>query len=188
MPNSPTVQEAALRQWLICSQGAWRGYGEVKQKRRGVPIVAQWKQAQPVSMRIWVQSLASFSGLRIRCCHELWCRLQTQLGFRLLLLGLWHRPAASSPIQPLAWKLPSAAGAAPPPLKKHKTTQKRRNPRVSLEHVTAVGNQASAPLGTSGQPKRWGVGLFIHHCLCFVGQGWPPGALTSWNFGLPVAR
>ena len=27
-----------------------------------------------------VQSLASLSGLRIWCCHELWCRLQTQLG------------------------------------------------------------------------------------------------------------
>ena len=45
----------------------------------GVPIVAQWKQTQLVSMRR-VQSLASLSGSRIRCCHELWCRSQTQLG------------------------------------------------------------------------------------------------------------
>ena len=28
----------------------------------------------------WVQSLALLSGLRIWCCHELWCRLQTWLG------------------------------------------------------------------------------------------------------------
>ena len=34
-----------------------------------------------VSMRMWVQTLASFSGLRIRCCHELYCRLQTWFGF-----------------------------------------------------------------------------------------------------------
>ena len=31
-------------------------------------------------MRMWVRSLASLSGLRIRCCHELWCKLQTRLG------------------------------------------------------------------------------------------------------------
>ena len=28
------------------------------------------------------------------------------------LLWLWFRPAAPTPIQPLAWKLPYAAGAA----------------------------------------------------------------------------
>ena len=31
-------------------------------------------------MRLWVQSLDSLSGLRIRRCCELWCRLQTWLG------------------------------------------------------------------------------------------------------------
>ena len=30
-------------------------------------------------MRMWVQSLASLSGLRIRHRHELWCRSQTRL-------------------------------------------------------------------------------------------------------------
>ena len=33
-----------------------------------------------VSMMTWVRSLASFSGLRIRHCCELWCRSQTRLG------------------------------------------------------------------------------------------------------------
>ena len=46
----------------------------------GVPIVAQWKWTWLVSIRRRVQSLASFSGLRIWLCHELWCRLQTRLG------------------------------------------------------------------------------------------------------------
>ena len=32
-------------------------------------------------MRLQVQPLASLSGLRIRRCHELWCRSQTQLGY-----------------------------------------------------------------------------------------------------------
>ena len=33
-----------------------------------------------VSMRMRVRSLALLSGLRIRCCHELWHRSHTQLG------------------------------------------------------------------------------------------------------------
>ena len=33
-----------------------------------------------VSMRMWFQSLALLSGLRIWHCGELWCRLQTRLG------------------------------------------------------------------------------------------------------------
>ena len=46
----------------------------------GVPIEAQQKQIGLVSMRTQVQSLASLSGLRIQCCHELWYRSQTWLG------------------------------------------------------------------------------------------------------------
>ena len=42
----------------------------------GVPTVAQPKWIWLVSMRTWVQFLALLSGLRIRCCCELWCRLQ----------------------------------------------------------------------------------------------------------------
>ena len=45
----------------------------------GVPIMAQWYRAQLVSMRIVVQSLSLLSELRIQCCHELWCSLQTLL-------------------------------------------------------------------------------------------------------------
>ena len=44
-------------------------------------------------MRMWVQCLASFSGLRIWSCHKLWCRL-----------------AATALIGPLAWELPCATG------------------------------------------------------------------------------
>ena len=40
----------------------------------------------------------------------------------LVLLWLWHRPAAAAPIRPLAWELPHAAGAA---LKKQKQTNER---------------------------------------------------------------
>ena len=43
--------------------------------------MAQWKQIQLGTMRIWVRSLASLSGLRIRHCHELWCMSQMRLRF-----------------------------------------------------------------------------------------------------------
>ena len=52
----------------------------VKVAIEGVPTVAQWKRIQLVPMRLWVPSLALFSGLRIPCCCELWCRSQMWLG------------------------------------------------------------------------------------------------------------
>jgi len=48
-------------------------------------------------MSLQVRSLASLSGLRIRCCPELWCRSQTR-----------RRPAAIALIRPLAWEPPYA--------------------------------------------------------------------------------
>ena len=42
----------------------------------------------------------------------------------LVLLWLWHRPAAVARIQPLAWDLPYATGAA---LKKKKKKEKKKN-------------------------------------------------------------
>ena len=53
-------------------------------------------------MRTQVRSLASLSGLRIRRCGELCCRLQMRLD--PVLLWLWCRPAATAPIGPLAWE------------------------------------------------------------------------------------
>ena len=46
----------------------------------GIPVMVQQNQILLVSMRTQVQSLASLSGLRIRCCHELWCRSHMRLG------------------------------------------------------------------------------------------------------------
>ena len=40
----------------------------------------------------------------------------------LVLLWLWHRPAATAPIGPLAWELPYAASGA---LKGQKTKQNK---------------------------------------------------------------
>ena len=64
--------------------------GQDPDTEKGVPFVAQ---QQTVSMKMWVQSLALLSGLRIPCCCELWCR-----------------SAATAPIRPLAWEPPYAEG------------------------------------------------------------------------------
>ena len=41
--------------------------------------MAQLKQIQLGTMTLRVQTLASISQLRIQCCCEQWCRLQTRL-------------------------------------------------------------------------------------------------------------
>ena len=56
-------------------------------KFKGVPTVAEQKRIQLASMRLWVPSLASLSGLRIWRCWELWCRSQTWLGSGLAVGG-----------------------------------------------------------------------------------------------------
>uniref|UniRef100_A0A8C3X0H2 Ig-like domain-containing protein n=1 Tax=Catagonus wagneri TaxID=51154 RepID=A0A8C3X0H2_9CETA len=70
------------------------GQRAYEEHRLGVPVVAQWVTNPTsihedtgsipgltlVSMRTRVRSLASLSGLRIRHCRELWCRLETCLG------------------------------------------------------------------------------------------------------------
>ena len=68
---------------------------QIKKLISGVPIMAQLKRIWLVSMRMRIRILASVSGLRIRHCSELWCRL-----------------AAAALIQLLAWELPYAAGTA----------------------------------------------------------------------------
>ena len=42
--------------------------------------MAQQKQIQLGTTRLWVRSLALLSELRIQHCRELWYRLQTQFG------------------------------------------------------------------------------------------------------------
>ena len=75
-----------------------------------VSTVAQWKQTRPVSMRLWVRSLALLSGLRIQGCRELWCMSQMPLRFGIAVAVAELAPAA--PIWPLAWELPCAVPAS----------------------------------------------------------------------------
>ena len=82
----------------------------------GVAIVAQ-QITNPTSMHEDEGLIPGLvGGLRIQHCCELWCRSQMQLGSRHCCghcwALLWCRLAAAAPVQPLAWKLPYAMGAA----------------------------------------------------------------------------
>ena len=74
----------------------------------GVPVVAQGVKNLTSVHEDVGSTLASPSGLRIRCFRELWCRSQTGLDLALL----WLRPAATAPIPSLVWELTHAARVA----------------------------------------------------------------------------
>ena len=65
-------------------------------------------------MRFQGRSLALLSGISIRSCSVLWCRLQTRLrsDVAVAVAVALGRPAATAPIRTLAWESPYATGAA----------------------------------------------------------------------------
>ena len=54
--------------------------GESKKEVVGVPIMAQWLTNLTRNHEVAGSIPGLAHGLRIRCCRELWCRLQTWLG------------------------------------------------------------------------------------------------------------
>ena len=92
----------------------------IKKIINGVPIVAQLKQIQLVSMRRQVQYLPSLSCSGIGCCSQLCC---------------W--PAAIALIQPLAWEGPYASGVA---LKRKKKKKKHSNSNLT-SHLKEHGKE-----------------------------------------------
>ena len=60
------------------------------------------------------------------------CGVGRRQGSDPVLLWLWHRPAATGPIRPLAWEPPYAAGAA----LKRQTNKKKR---VSSSRTWSTG-------------------------------------------------
>ena len=65
---------------FICFSSKYLSQGPIKMVQQGVPVMAQRKRIRLGTMRLWILSLASLSGLRIQRCRELWCRSQTRLG------------------------------------------------------------------------------------------------------------
>ena len=58
------------------------------------------------------------------------CGVGCRHGSDPVLLWLWHRPAAATPIQSLAWELTQASGAA---LKQTTTTNKQKQEEKNPE-------------------------------------------------------
>ena len=59
------------------------------------------------------QQLTNVSRIHGGCRFDPWpCHVGRRHGSDRLLLWLWHRPAATAPIGPLAWESPYAMGAA----------------------------------------------------------------------------
>ena len=58
-------------------------YGIFQSENAGMMEFPSWRSGQRIrlgTMRLRVRSLALLSGLMIRHCRELWCRLQMRLG------------------------------------------------------------------------------------------------------------
>ena len=73
-------------------------------KESGVPVVVKQKRICLGTMRFWVRSLASLSGLRIHIALS--CGVGHRHGSDLALLWLWCRLEAAALIRPLAWEPP----------------------------------------------------------------------------------
>ena len=83
--------------------------------------MAQQVKNPTVTVRMWVQPLASLSGLRIWCYCKMQCSLQMWLRFGVPMAVAYV--AAAALIRPLAWELPCAAGVAIKRKKKKKRTK-----------------------------------------------------------------
>ena len=126
--------------------------------KKGVPVVAQWKWIWLVSTRTQVQSLASLSGLRSRRCHELWYRLQTQLGSQVAVAVVLASGYSSDSTPSLGISI--CCGCRP---KKTKTKNKIKPRLYSIS--------TEAP--TRGQPdflKTYLLLLWMHR-LCWSSSG-----------------
>ena len=75
-------------------------------------------------MRLQVQSLASLSGLRIRLCHELWCRPKMWLGSGIAVAVVQSGSCSSDSTPSLG--TPYATGEALKSKKKKEKKKKRK--------------------------------------------------------------
>ena len=123
-------------------------------------------------MRLRVRSLALLSGLRIRCCRELWYRPQI-CGSDLVLLWLWRRLVAIAPIRPLAWEPPYATRVAQEIAKRLKKKKKKKR-----KHHT-FSPQDLNPRHIKGTRAPWSVGLGLEAAPAWRLFPVSPSGITS---------
>ena len=82
------------------------------------------------------------------------CGVSCRLSLDPVLLWLWHRPAATAPIWPLAWELPYAVSVA---LKKRKKERKKDTQKGNEKGIKAVQlqkNQLNTKIGSNRGKKE----------------------------------
>ena len=92
-------------------------------KTVGIPLVAQWKPIQLVSMRMWVRSLAPSVGQGSSVAMSY--SVGRRCGWDPAWLWLWLWLEATTPIGCLALELPYAVGVA---LKSKNQKNKKHRP------------------------------------------------------------
>ena len=90
-------------------------------------------------MRLQVRSLPLLSGLTIWVAVS--CGVGCRRGSDPMLLWLWCRPAATAPIQPIAWRPPYAAGAALEKAKRQKKKKEKKNPEKKTNKKRVANNK-----------------------------------------------
>ena len=111
----------------------------------GVPIMVQRKWIWLETTRLQFPSLASLGGLRISIAVS--CGIGHRCSSDPALEWFWHRPAAATPVELLAWEPPYVTGVG---LKRQKTTTTKKS-RFQLRHKLK-------PLQES-----WEITIFISH-------------------------
>ena len=108
----------------------------------GVPTMAQWKRIRIGMMRLRVRSLASLNGLRVQCCHELWCRSQTQLGSHVAVAPAWADSQSSNSTPSLGTSI--CLGCSP---RKDKNKTKKKKKKYNLRglpfHTPTITSELS---------------------------------------------
>ena len=107
----------------------------------GVTVVTQRKQIQLVSMRTWIWSLASLSGLGTWHCHELWFRMQRWLGSHVAVAVSQASSCSSDSTPRLGASI--CCGSSP---KKKAKKGRGSLPDLSPEQVCQI-EHSSQPLG-----------------------------------------
>ena len=142
-------------------------------------------------MRIWVQSLASLSGLRIQHCCS--CGVGSRGGSDLALLWPRYRPAVAAPIQPLVCELLCATGAAVKKEKKKKKKKKEKKKKGS--GYQGQDWTVSSPMDTSLKLRSWAflnsdakeqqntpLSPHLMFCVSFFPKVFPAGfTLQNWT-------
>ena len=137
--------------------------------------MAQRKWIRLGTTRLQVWSLASLCRSRIRHCHELWCRSQTQLGYGVAVAVAWA--GGYSFVQTLTWEPPYATGAA----------LKKENAFLFLFWLTAEPHFLGIP------EIRWGhvIDLWLveygqKKCTLLLVPWDPSSVLSFFLFCLPA--